>query len=54
MGSDARGRGPAFQPPADELEALWEAHGVAAIGKLRELDPAAYLKLIARLVGRDD
>lgn len=51
MRSDAKRRGPATQPPVDELGALWEAQGPEAIRKLREADPAAYVKMIARLVG---
>jgi len=34
----------------DNLETLFEQHGRAAIAIVREHDPSAYVRLIARLV----
>ena len=38
----------------NQLEALWDEHGPAAIETVRIYDPAAYLTAIARLVGGID
>lgn len=39
--------------PSDLLQALereWESRGAAAIATLREYDPGAYVRLVARLI----
>jgi hypothetical protein len=50
MRSERRRRERPLRPPLEELERLYAEGGPTAIATLRQYDPGAYLKLIARLI----
>ena len=47
--ADHKKPGPRPPPTLEELEAMWEQKGQAAIRKVRELDPSAYVMAMSRL-----